>query len=160
VRVCFVFFLRWRCFFSASVAFSGFLLTGGSILLQSSQYLLRLPFGTSAAIQPGAEARDNGDEIAHQVVVCRIGRVEDDQFPLLHGKPCLDVGDPEPGGPILMLDHNPANLLVSKHRQKLGALIVDATADLFDHLADRPALRVAPAHQPPSLRIQVLLVLA
>jgi len=58
--VCFVFFLRWRGCFSASVAFAGFLLTGGSILLQSSHYLLRLPFGTSAAIQPGAEARDTG----------------------------------------------------------------------------------------------------
>ena len=123
--VCFVFFLRLRFFFSCSVVFPGFWLTGGSILLQSSQHLFRLAFGTSAAIQPGTEARENGDEIAHQVVLCHAGRVDDDQFPLLHCQQGVDVGDPEPGGAILLLDHDPADLSVRKQRQKLGSLMVE-----------------------------------
>src|SRR5258708_10623585 len=42
VIVCLLFFFRLRFFFSSSEALSGFWLTGGSILLQSSQHVLRV----------------------------------------------------------------------------------------------------------------------
>ncbi len=58
-----------------------------------------------------------------------------------------------------MLHNDPAKLSVRKPRQKLGPLIVDPAAALFDHLADRPALRVAPGDQPLRLRVEILFVL-
>src|SRR5262249_44381509 len=42
---------------------------------------------------------------------------------------------------------------------KLGPLIVDPAPALFDNLADRPALRVAPGDQPLRLRVEILFVL-
>ena len=58
-----------------------------------------------------------------------------------------------------MLHNDPANLSVRQQGQKLGPLIVDPAAALFDNLADRPALRVAPGNQPLRLRVEILFVL-
>ena len=55
VMFCFVFFLPWRCFFSSSVAFSGFLLMPVPIPLQSSQHLFCFAFGAPAPVETGGK---------------------------------------------------------------------------------------------------------
>src|SRR5215472_5238430 len=160
VMVWLLFFLRLRFFFSSSEAFWGFWLTGASILLQSSQYLFCFAFGTSAPVEPRAEAGDHGNKVAHQVVLGGVGCVHYHQCSPLHGQQGLDVSDPKAGGSIFMLDDNPPDLSVCQQGQKLGALIIDATAALFHDFGDRPPLRVAPGDQSFCLGVKVLFVLA
>ncbi len=59
-----------------------------------------------------------------------------------------------------MLHYNLSDLGISKQRQKLGTLIIDATATLFDDLSNSPPLGIAPTDQPLGLPLQVVLVLA
>ena len=66
------------------------------------------------------------------VIAC----VHNHQLSILHGKQGLDVRDPKTRRPVLMLHDNAANLSIGEQRQKLGALIIDATATLFDDCAD------------------------
>ncbi len=56
-----------------------------------------------------------------------------------------------------MLHHNLSNLGISKQRQKLGTLIIDTTATLFDDLRNAPSLDIAPTDQPLGLPLQVVL---
>ena len=57
-----------------------------------------------------------------------------------------------------MLHYNLSDLGISKQRQKLGTLIIDATATLFDDLRNSPPLGIAPTDQPLGLPLQVVLV--
>ena len=59
-----------------------------------------------------------------------------------------------------MLHHKLSDLGISKQCQKLGTLIIDATATLFDDLRNSPPLGIAPTDQPLGLPLQVVLVLA
>ncbi len=122
--------------------------------------MLRFAFGPLAAVEPGGKRGNDRHKVAHQVRFLGIRGVDDHQFPLLHREQGLDISDSETGCAVLMLYNDLANLSVCQQGQKLGPLIVDAAPTLFDDLGNSPPLRIAPANQPLSLRVQVLLVLA
>ena len=121
---------------------------------------MRFAFGTPAAVEPGGKRGNDRHKVAHQVRFLGIRGVDDHQFPILHREQGLDGSDPEPGCAVLMLYNDLAHLSICQQSQKLGPLIVDRAPTLFDNLGNSPPLRIAPAHQPLSLRVQVLLVLA
>src|SRR2546425_2064190 len=108
------------------------------VLLQGSQHLFGLPFRTPAAVKPGAKRGDDAHEVTHQFVFSRSSGVDDHQFPSLHAKECLHGGHAKAGSSVLVSDDNLPDLGIRKPRQKLGTLIIDATATFFDDLADGP----------------------
>src|SRR5215469_16611724 len=115
---------------------------GKSILQQGSQHLFGFAFGTSAPVESSRKRRNECNKVAHQVVLGGVGCIHDDQFSPLHGQQGLNVSDPKAGGSIFLLDENPLDLSVCQQGQKLGALVIDATAALFHNVGDRPSLRV------------------
>ena len=74
-----------------------------------------------------------------RLVLSAISSVDDDQFPVLHGQERLHGGNSKARCPVLMLHHDPMKSPIRHQGQKLGVLIVDATAACFDDFADRPA---------------------
>jgi hypothetical protein len=74
-----------------------------------------------------------------RLVLSGVSSIDDDQFPVLHGQERLNRGNSKARCPVIMLHHDPMNSPIRQQCQKLGALIVDATAAFFDDFADRPA---------------------
>ena len=86
----------------------------------------------TAAVQAGAQRRQDLGDVADQVVV-DLGRVDHQQPPALRGQRRLDVLGAEAGEPVTVLDHDRRHGRVTQQREELLAVPVQRGADLGDH---------------------------